>query len=378
MVTERLKGLSFIGSADIIGTGITSVFWLFLASQISPENYGEIFYFIGIAITVSAFVIIGTQSTLSVYCSKKIKIESTLYFISLLLGVAASIIIMILFYKVDVVFLLFGYIINTLAIGEILGKKSFSSYWKFSLVQKILTLILGLSFFYALGPDGILFALAISYIFFSIQIYKGFKETKIDFSLLKDRSLFIVNNYLVEVFTKLNAHLNKFIIVPLLGFSVLGNFSLALQVVNVGLIFTMIVFKYTVPFDAQGKENKKLKKISLIVSVAFAFLGMFLAPIIIPIFFPEYVDVISVIQIISFSIIPVTIARIYASKLLGQEKNKQIVFSKIISMITFVVAIVILSPNYGVIGLGISYLLSTIAESICLIPKINFLEKKYD
>jgi len=118
---RKLRELSFIGSADVIGAGITSVFWLFLASQISPEEYGEIFYFIGIATTASAFVIIGTQSTLSVYSSKNIRIESTLYFISLLLGVVASIFLIIFFYKVDVVFLLFGYVINTLAIGGLLG-----------------------------------------------------------------------------------------------------------------------------------------------------------------------------------------------------------------------------------------------------------------
>lgn len=372
---RKLRELSFISSADVIGTGITSVFWLFLASQISPEEYGEIFYFIGIAMTASAFVIIGTQTTLSVYSSKNIRIESTLYFISLLLGVVASVFLIIFFYKVDVVFLLFGYVINTLAIGGLLGTRSFSSYSKFTLIQKVLTLILGLSFFLAFGSDGILFALAISYIFFTVQIYKGFKETKINFNLLKNRSLFIINNYVVEVLAKLNANLNRLIIFPLLGFAVLGNFSLALQLVNVGLIFTMIVFKYTIPYDAQGQENKNLKKISLVVSIILAFLGVFIAPSIIPIFFPEYLDVIDVIRIIAFSIVPITVSRIFASKLLGHEKNKQIVLSKIISMITFVAAIIILSPNYGIIGLGISYLLSTITESICLVPKIRFLRR---
>ena len=53
------------------------------------------------------------------------------------------------------------------------------------------------------------------------------------------------------------------------------------------------------------------------------------------------------------------------------ENNKQIVYSKIISMVTFIVAILILSPIYGIFGLAVSYLLSTITEAICLIPPRN-------
>ena len=201
------------------------------------------------------------------------------------------------------------------------------------------------------------------------------KETKIDFSLLKNRTKFILNNYVVGVLTKLNSHLNKFFIVPLLGFGILGNFSLALQVVNIGLIFTMIVFKYTIPYDSQGQENKKLKKFTLGVSVIFAIVGSVISPYIIPTIFPEYVEVIDVIQIISFSIIPMTITKIFSSKLLGQENNKQIVYSKIVSMVTFTVGILLLSPEFGILGLAISYLLSTIFEAVCLIPLKNSTHK---
>lgn len=371
MGIKQLKELSFIGSADIIGTSVGAIFWFILASQIPPEEYGEIFYFIGIASTVGAFVLVGAQNTITVYSSKNLKIESTLYFISLILGVIASFVIIIIFYKIDIVFLLFGYIINTLAIGQLLGKKHFSQYSKYTLVQKFLTVSLGLLAFVFFGSEGIITALSITYIFFTVIIFKQFKETKIDFSLLKNRTKFILNNYVVEVLTKLNSHLNKFFIVPILGFGILGNFSLAIQVVNIGLIFTMIVFKYTIPYDSQGQENKKLKKFTLVISIIFAIVGSLVSPYIIPPIFPEYVEVIDVIQIISFSIIPMTITKIFSSKLLGQENSKQIVYSKIVSMVTFIVGILVLTPDYGIFGLAFSYLLSTIFEAVCLIPLKN-------
>ena len=371
----KFRDISLIGSADIIGTAISSIFWLFLASQIPPEDYGEISYFLGIAGIAAAFVLIGTQNSITVYSSKNTKIESTLYSISLLLGVIASFIIMVIFYRVDVIFLLFGYVINTLAMGELLGKKDFFSYSKHILIQKILTLFLGLLFFLIFDIDGIIFALAISYIFFTIIIINRFRKTKIDFNLLKDHSKFILGNYIIEIITKSNTHLNKFLIVPILGFAILGNFSLAMQLINVGLVFTLIVFKYTISYDAQGQENKKLKKITLFISIGISLLGAAIAPSVIPIFFAEYVDVVEVVQITIFGIIPLTITKLYASKLLGQENTRQILFGKTISMVSFIATIVILGPIYGIIGVAIGYLFSTILESICLIPKNQIIKR---
>ena len=174
MDLQKLRSISLIGGADVIGTVITSIFWFILASQISPNEFGELFYYIGIAGTASAFVVLGSQNTITVLTSKNIKIESTLYFISLILGIVASFILMILFYRTDIIFLLFGYVINILSIGEILGRKNFLLYSKHVLLQKALTLVLGLSFFYAFGIEGIILALSITYVFFIIIIYKRF------------------------------------------------------------------------------------------------------------------------------------------------------------------------------------------------------------
>ena len=62
MGLEKLRSISLIGSADVIGTVISSIFWFFLASQIPPDEFGELFYFIGIVGTVTAFVAFGSQN----------------------------------------------------------------------------------------------------------------------------------------------------------------------------------------------------------------------------------------------------------------------------------------------------------------------------
>ena len=93
-------------------------------------------------------LLFANQNTIVVYLAKKIKIQSTLYSITLISTFIASIVIIFWFYRLDVSLVLIGYVLNTLAIGELLGKKLFKTYSKFVILQKSLVVLLGLSFFY--------------------------------------------------------------------------------------------------------------------------------------------------------------------------------------------------------------------------------------
>ena len=149
-----IRDVSAIGGADVFGAAISAVFWFYLASQIDPSLYGEIFWFLGIAGIFSTIALFGTVNTLTVYAAKKIQIQSTLNFISLSASVILSLIVIVLFpsfFTIDVGIILIAYVINTLAIGDLLGRKQYTSYSKYTLVQKGLTLGLGFSFFYFFG-----------------------------------------------------------------------------------------------------------------------------------------------------------------------------------------------------------------------------------
>ena len=88
---------------------------------------------------------------------------------------------------------------------------------------------------------------------------------------------------------------------------------------------------------------------------------------IIPIFFPQYIEAIDAIKIVSISIVPMTISRMYSSKLLGQENNIPIALASVVAMIIFIIGILISSSFYGITGLAISYLLSKIGEALYLV-----------
>ena len=347
---------------NVIGRGMTAIFWFYLATVIEPEQYGEIFFFIGIGSIASYFALFGTENVITVYVSKNLKIHSTLYFISIIGGIISSLIIIIIFYRFDMPFLIFGYIINTLAIGELLGKKLYQKYSLNILIQKSLTLFLGIGFYYLFGADGVLYALGLSYSYFVIRIYKVFKNTKIDFSLLKPRLNFIINNYIVYNTGGVTGQIDKLIIAPLLGFALLGNFSLAFQLVSVLLILPNVIFRYIIPQDARGEKNKKLKTYSILLAIALAITAIVIAPIIIPVIFPKYIDVIEAVQIMSICVIPATISSIYWSKFLAYEKSKFLIFAQLSSLVTMVVGFLILGPILGLIGLAIVLVISYVAS----------------
>ena len=372
-----IRDVSAIGGADVFGAVMSAVFWFYLASQIDPSLYGEIFWFLGIAGIFSTIALFGTVNTLTVYAAKKIQIQSTLNFISLSASVILSLIVIVLFpsfYTIDVGIILIAYVINTLAIGDLLGRKQYTSYSKYTLVQKGLTLGLGFLFFYLFGYEAIILALACSYMFYIKRIYSIFREMKIDFGLIKQRIGFITNNYLTFILTGAvgGGQVDKIIVAPLLGFAILGNYSLALQIINVMLIFPSIFYKYLLPQESSGVKNKKPKIIVIIFSISISVLGIFIAPTLIENFFPKFIEAVDAIKIMSLVVIPVSIALILEAEFLGNERSKIVIIGAGISLVFLTIGMIVLGSWFGIIGVAWSLVIAATAKTSFYLIK-NFI-----
>ena len=367
---QRIKELVTLGSGDVIGSVLSAIFWFYLASQIKPDAYGEIHWFLGIVGIFSYVALFGTLNTITVYSAKNIKIQSTLYLISLIAGAILSFVVILVFpsfYEIDSGILLIAYVINTLALGDLLGRKLYSTYSKYVLTQKGLTLGLGLLFFYYFGYDGILFALALSYVFYIKRIFIIFREQKINFNLVKERIGFITNNYMVFLLAGFNGQIDKIIIAPLLGFTLLGNYSLALQAITIMMIFSAIFYKYILPQDSSGKNTKNLKIFAIIVSISISLVGIFLGPTLVEVVFPKYLEAKDAIQVMSVVIAPSTIALILESQFLGSEKSRVVLIGAIISLVILICGMIILGLNFGIIGLAWSLIIATSAKTVFLL-----------
>ena len=373
---KKIKDISSVGIGDVFGTCMSAVFWFYLASQIEPSSYGEIHWFLGIASLFSGIALFGTTNTLTVYTAKKIQIQSTLNFISLIASAILSLIVILVlpsFYTIDIGIILIAYVINALAVGDILGRKQYSNYTKYALIQKGLTLGLGLLFFYLFGYESIIFALALSYILHFKRIISVFREIKLNFKLVKPRFEFIINNYLMSIVAISSGQVDKIVVAPLLGFAILGNYNLAIQAINIMLIVPSIFYKYLLPQESTGIKNKKPKILIICLSILITISGIVLAPILISEFFPKFNDAVDAIRIMSIVVIPTTISVILESEFLGKEKSRIVIISTGIMLASLVVGMIVLGSMMGIEGIAYSLVIAnTLKAAYYLVMKKVF------
>jgi|TARA_B110000914_G_C15317392_1_gene378576 O-antigen/teichoic acid export membrane protein len=152
----------------------------------------------------------------------------------------------------------------------------------------------------------------------------------------------------------------------MLGFALLGNYQIGIQVLSVLLILPGVLYSYTVPHDASGNTNKKLKITGVLFSIVLVIPTIILSPILIPIILPEFTESITVIQLISISLIPITISALYISKFLGQERIKIVLIGSGMFITIQIITILILGEIYSVNGVAMSYLIASTLEAIYL------------
>ena len=180
-----------------------------------------------------------------------------------------------------------------------------------------------------------------------------------NFKLIKEKKQLIWNNFLISIGKTLFGSLDKIIIAPLLGFTVLGNYSLGYQFFSIINIIPGVAIKYLIAQDATGIKNKKLKKAMVIASIGMAIVGATIAPSILSYLFPKFLDAENIIQIISWAVIPITIqSTYYMPKLWAQERSRLIFYHTIIMMICQIVLILTLGTWYESIGIAIAFVIS--------------------
>tara|TARA_B000000460_G_scaffold237525_1_gene200407 strand:+ start:3221 stop:4354 length:1134 start_codon:yes stop_codon:yes gene_type:complete len=370
---KGLKDISTIGVASIAGSGIAAIFWIYLAALMGAENYGELAFYISIASVATSISFIGGPAAITVLVAKKIKIESTIYFLSITASIISAIVLYIAFTNIGLSIYVLGAVIYNLSVSELLGRKRYREYSIYFTLQKILFVILALVLYYVIGPEGVLIGIGLSFMPFLIQIYSGFKNYNISFQLLKTKWKFVTNNFFIDLSVVLNNQVDRLIIGPMFGFVILGNYYLAIQVLMVLTLIPEIVRKYTIPEDSSGVNTTKIKIITVGFSFVLAAIGILVVPQILPIFFSEYNESVELIPLISLTIIPATISGLYNSKFLAHEKSNYVVIINIVSTIVLISGVFILGQFLGVVGLAYSFLLSNIVKAVfyfCLTKKV--------
>ena len=364
---KGLKSISQIGAATAGGNAIAAIFWIYMADLMGQEDYGELGYMLSIAGIASTISILGGQWTMSVYTAKGVRIESSLYFISIITSTVSAIILYFLFENVGMSVYVISIVIFNLFTAEILGKKRYKTYSKIFFLQKIILVTLAILLYYILGAEGVLLAYGISYLVFTSRIISALRNHEFNFGLLRQRFKFWMFNYIIQLSNSARAQIDILLIGPLFGFALVGNYFLGLQVLGLFLILPLIIFKYTLPQDSSGSSTKQIKIITVATSIGFALLGIFVAPEVIPLVLPEYTDTIELIPLLSLAIIPRTVTTMLMSGFLGKENNMHLLVGNLIAFSIVVLGILYLPEYFDIMGLAIAYVLSVTIQTIYLL-----------
>ena len=359
------KGLALIGSADLIGGAISAIFWLVIASLLLVEEYGEISYFVAIA-SLGICCVVGSSDTLMVFSTKNQKIVPTLLLLTLIFTMIASLIAFVIIQRFEIIFLIFSFIVFQVSITLLLGKRLYAKYSKFLLTQKILQFAIGIGLYFLLGVNGVLIGIALSNFALIPIFYKELRNFKIDLSLLKPKKEFIINNHIIYAISVFRRDIDKIIVVPILGFTVLGNFALTLQFYAIMMIFSSVAFKYLLPRDVSGEKNIQLKIFLILLSVVITLSGIFFSPFFIENFFTKFSESIIPIQIASLSVISTTISVILYSKILALEKSRFLMIANSVQLCAILIGTVILGILFGIIGVTIAFVLGNTVHTITL------------
>ena len=367
-ISNKFRDLSLYSVGTLVTNGIGGIFWLYMASLLGTEGYGEISYLISIAIMAGTISLAGMSNLLIVYGAKNIKIQSTVFLIGLISsGIVASIIFFSVNNNITISLYIIGYVIFTLVTAELIGQKLFLKYSKIIIIQKIMLVVFSIILYHIIGLQGIMLGIAISFLFFIILMFKTFRKIKIDFPILKSRYKFSINSFLLDISNAFNGSLDKIIIAPILGFSLLGNYQLGLQFIGLLYLIPGMLFSYALSHDASGNSTKVVKKIIVGISILFSVLSIILSPILLPILFPQFTEAIVVIQIMSISIVPSAIASTYISKYLGSENSKIVIIGSTLYLSAQIISIVILGNIYGLNGVALSVVISSIVHVVYFI-----------
>lgn len=373
---KLLKNFGTLVISDTTSGAIGSIFWLYLASFLTVSNYGEIQFLIGIAGLALGISLIANNNTIIVFEVKQRGLRGTLFLFSLIIATIVSVISFILFSRLDIILLTFGMICGEVLLGYFVGKKLFSKYGMFLILQKGLMVLFAVGLYFWIGLEGIIYGIGISYLPLIVMSSNFLKKSSFNFSVLKENFGFIFNNYAVRLLTISRRNLDKILIVPILGFEILGEFTLALQVYLLMNLFASMAYKFLLVNDSAGINSNKFKVIILLISIIISVSGITLGPEIVPILFPNFINSIEIIPILSLAVIPNTIILIFTSKFLGDEKSRFIVIGTLINTISYLSLVVLLGSEYGLQGISIGFLTSSIIFACYLVIMYKIQKEK--
>ena len=364
-------GLIYTTIGNTGGSILGGLFWFVLAGILTVGDYGEVNYYIAIANIFFAIGLFGLDSTLITFLAKG---EKAIHYQATSLTIISAIIIasILSIYQWSSGILAASMIFFMMTLAENLGRKTYRQYAFLIISQRIAQIILSIILYYLLGITGILVGYFIGNLLFSIKyLTKTIANFTIKLPEIRQKRNFALHSYGANIIRTFTLYIDKLIIVPLFGFYLLGLYQLAFQFFMFLSIIPLSLYSYLLPEESCGKNNKTIKQLGLLISIAAAIAAFLTLPAVIERFFPTFLDSIPIVRIISLAIIPATIVAILNATLLAKGNSKHVFIAGIAYIVTLALGIVILGQIIGGLGLAVTLLSAQTIQATYLILKRN-------
>ncbi|MGI0027530.1 MAG: oligosaccharide flippase family protein [Nitrosopumilaceae archaeon] len=358
MVTDSAKNFSYVSIGQTVATGFQACFYLIFAGLLDPEHYGQISYLIAIAGVFSTVSRFGLPYTVTIYAAKENHILSNQANVMAIIATTLASIVLI---PINIYAAILSFTLSSFALNQhnLLGFKKYKQYMWTAIIKSALLVALPVLLYFMFEVPGILIGMAISNFLGSLNFLKSLNTKIQSFRELRNNFKVLVNNFGVDMSLNLPAIVDKLLIVPLFGLLSVGIYQFNMQIlVGLGML-PMILYSFLLPEEASGKNYKKISYITVAGSSLLALLVIIFSPMVIKQFFPKFYDGIFSLQIMIVSLVPLSFSSIFNAKLQAQESTK-IGYSAIVRIVSLLGFIAIFGKLYGLVGLSIAVLLSTI------------------
>jgi len=330
----------------------------------TPEEYGDVGFLMSIATVGATIGLLGLNHVIMVYQAKGENVFPTAFIIILFSSSITSIVAFVLTQNLFVSLFLSGLTLFFILVARLNSQERYRDFSKYRLIRAISSVGLSILLYSILGINGIILGYFIASLFILKELYPFLKNGQINFNLLKSKSKFIIPNYghnLSKIFLQWG---DKVLIGTLYGFSFLGNFHFAFQILMLLESLPVALGTYLIPKESKGERNKKLKIYAIVFSCIIAIIFIILIPHIINNFFPKFHEAIIPAQILLISIIPFTINQVQTSEFLGKERTMILLVTSLIQSGLYFVFIIIFGRELGLMGISYGFLIAMIIRVI--------------
>lgn len=368
----REGGFVYFAASSLINSVAGGLFYLYFASIVSVEIYGQANYFISSASIGFAVSALGMDTAIMTFLPKRT--SEFLHQANFLVFVASSIATLalaILTHNLVISILTLGIAFYYMSQIQLIARKKYKENMTVTVGGKILQIFLSISLYFILGIDGFILGYAIAYLAFSYRFIHSLTKFNFKFNELKSTWRTIAQMYGANTANTLLSYLDKIIVGFIFGYYILGSYQLSFQVYTLLSVIPSTLFRYLLPHESGGIVKRKIKIIGIVMSGGVSLSIFIVAPYAIQEFYPHYSHATAAIQIISLALVPLTLVNLLGAKIWAEEKRtKHVFFVGIVTILTEISLLIILGNLFGINGLATAVVITSCVQFFYLL-KIN-------